>query len=180
MATKKSPSPLPSATIYGANISEFVAWDGQRYVLRPTRDSVLADDSLRLIGSVRELSRFTRRSPGYVFTPNPSEHVCSPRNTSEAQPGISVVAEDAGSDQPKKRRLTPSIDCPKAARRLERYLSEHGIGLNKFSLAIGTNEEDPLSLQKIGESASGYIRGHSQGNEDHQRRSIKFLIDKPL
>jgi hypothetical protein len=83
MARKKSPSPLPSATIYGANINEFVAWDGQRYVLRPTRDSILADDSLRLIGSVRELSRFIRRGPGYVFVPDPWEHVCSPRDTAD-------------------------------------------------------------------------------------------------
>ena len=68
---KKFPSPLPSATITGADINEFVAWDGEHYVLRPTKESVLADEGLKLIGSVRELSRIRRFSPGYVFVQNP-------------------------------------------------------------------------------------------------------------
>ena len=48
---------LPGATIYGVcpDSNEFVAWNGYSYELRPTKESVLADDSLRLIGSVREL-----------------------------------------------------------------------------------------------------------------------------
>ena len=70
---KKFPSPLPSATITGADINEFVAWDGEQYVLRPTKESVLADEGLKLIGSVRELSRIRRFSPGYVFVQNPSQ-----------------------------------------------------------------------------------------------------------
>jgi hypothetical protein len=74
---KKFPSPLPSATIVGANINEFVAWDGEQYVLRPTKESVLADEGLKLIGSVRELSRVRRFSAGYVFVQNPSQE--SPR-----------------------------------------------------------------------------------------------------
>jgi hypothetical protein len=86
VSKKKATSPLPSATIYGANINEFVAWDGQRYVLRQTRDSVLADDSLRLIGSVRELSRWMGRGPAYVFVPDPWEHACSPRDASGLEP----------------------------------------------------------------------------------------------
>jgi hypothetical protein len=40
-------------TIIGADIDEFVAWDGGQYVLRPTKESVLADEGLKLIGSVR-------------------------------------------------------------------------------------------------------------------------------
>jgi len=74
-AKRKFPSPLPSATIIGAHISEFVAWDGEceQYVLRPTKESVLADEGLKLIGSVRELSVVRRFSPGYVFVENPCQ-----------------------------------------------------------------------------------------------------------
>jgi hypothetical protein len=47
---KKLPPPLPCTTITGADINEFVAWDGEQYVLRPTKESVLADEGLKLIG----------------------------------------------------------------------------------------------------------------------------------
>jgi hypothetical protein len=50
---------LPGATIIGLSerdLNKYVAWDGEKYVLRPSRDNVLADDSLIPIGSVRELS----------------------------------------------------------------------------------------------------------------------------
>jgi hypothetical protein len=70
--------PLPSAKILGANINDWVAWDGERYVLRPTKDSVLADEGLRLIGSARELSRPQPMSPGYV-------HVCFSQGIDEPQ-----------------------------------------------------------------------------------------------
>jgi DNA-binding XRE family transcriptional regulator len=72
IADRQTYGPLPSATIIGAHISEFVAWDGQQYVLRPTKASVLADESLRLIGSVRKLSKIQRLVPGYVFVENPN------------------------------------------------------------------------------------------------------------
>jgi hypothetical protein len=56
---------LPGATIYGVrpDSNEYVAWDGEQYVLRPSRDNVLADDSLMPIGSVREL-RVDHPHPG--------------------------------------------------------------------------------------------------------------------
>lgn len=89
--TKKK-SALPSATIVGANINEFVAWDGEQYVLRPTRDSVLVDGRLKLIGSVRELSRVRRFGPGYVFCENPSHEEpcaeCAESKTSPDHDGI--------------------------------------------------------------------------------------------
>jgi hypothetical protein len=49
--------PLPGATIYGVrpDSNEYVAWDGEKYVLCQTKERVLADDSLMLIGSVQEL-----------------------------------------------------------------------------------------------------------------------------
>ena len=130
--------PLPSATIIGASIDDWVAWDGEQYVLRPTRDSVLADDSLRLIGSARELSRPQPLSPGYV-------HVCFPQDMVGPTPESSTETKQA-----QKRRLTPSIDCPKAARRMEKHLSDKGIGLNKFALAVGTNEKTLYRFRKSG------------------------------
>jgi hypothetical protein len=86
MTKKTFPSPLPSATIIGANINEFVAWDGEGYVLRPTKESVLADEGLKLIGSVRELSRIQRFSPGYVFVQNPSQEALCPDCTLQDPP----------------------------------------------------------------------------------------------
>jgi HTH-like domain len=78
MPKNKFPRPLPSATTIGAHINEFVAWDGETYVLRPTKESVLADEGLKLIGSVRELSRIRRFSPGYVFVQDPSQEALCP------------------------------------------------------------------------------------------------------
>jgi hypothetical protein len=49
---------LPGATFFGLSdrdLNKYVAWDGKQYVLCPSRDNVLADDSLIPIGSVREL-----------------------------------------------------------------------------------------------------------------------------
>jgi len=56
---------LPGATIYGVrpNSTEYVAWDGKEYVLRPSKENVLADDSLMPIGSVQEL-RVEHPHPG--------------------------------------------------------------------------------------------------------------------
>lgn len=58
-ATRKAQArePLPGATIYGVrpDSNEYVAWDGEKYVLCQTKERVLADDSLMLIGSVQEL-----------------------------------------------------------------------------------------------------------------------------
>jgi hypothetical protein len=86
MTKKKFSSPLPCATIIGADIDEFVAWDGEQYVMRPTKDSVLADEGLKLIGSVRELSRTRRFSPGYVFVQNPSQEAQCPDCTLQDPP----------------------------------------------------------------------------------------------
>jgi hypothetical protein len=49
---------LPGATIYGVrpDSNEYVAWDGEQYVLYQIKERVLADDSLIPIGSVQELS----------------------------------------------------------------------------------------------------------------------------
>src|ERR1035437_1582796 len=57
--------PLPGATIYGVlpDSNEYVAWDGEQYVLCQTKDRVLADGSLMLIGSVQEL-RVDHSHPG--------------------------------------------------------------------------------------------------------------------
>lgn len=48
---------LPGATIYGVlpDSTEYVAWDGKQYVLCQTKERVLADATLLLIGSVQEL-----------------------------------------------------------------------------------------------------------------------------
>jgi hypothetical protein len=56
---------LPGAIIYGVrpDSNEYVAWDGEQYVLCQTKDRVLADDSLMLIGSVQEL-RVDHPHPG--------------------------------------------------------------------------------------------------------------------
>jgi len=59
-------------------------------------------------------------------------------------------AQETPNDTRKKRRLTPSIDCPKAARRLEKHLSDKGIGLNKFAVAVGTNEKTLYRFRKSG------------------------------
>jgi len=93
MTKTRFPSPLPSATIIGADINEFVAWDGEGYVLRPTKESVLADEGLKLIGSVRELSRIQRFSPGYVFVQNPSQEVPGPNYTLQHPPSPQPPAQ---------------------------------------------------------------------------------------
>jgi hypothetical protein len=56
---------LPGATIYGVrpDSNEYVAWDGEQYVLCQTKERVLADDSLMLIGCVQEL-RVDHPHPG--------------------------------------------------------------------------------------------------------------------
>jgi hypothetical protein len=49
---------LPGGTIFGLSdrdLNKYVAWDGKSYIVCPSRDNVLADDSLIPIGSVREL-----------------------------------------------------------------------------------------------------------------------------
>jgi hypothetical protein len=101
---KKSPSPLPSATIIGADINEFVAWDGEQYVLRPTKESILADESLKLIGSVRELSRVRRFGPGYVFVQNPTQESpcpdCMLQDPLPQQPPTRPGSLSAGADEP--------------------------------------------------------------------------------
>ena len=58
---------LPGATIYGVrpDSNEYVAWDGEQYVLYQTKERVLADDSLIPIGSVQEL-RVDHPHPGPV------------------------------------------------------------------------------------------------------------------
>lgn len=79
---------LPGATIYGVrpDSNQYVAWDGEQYVLRPTRDAVLADKSLMPIGSVREL-QVDNPHPGRmaaveVVIPAPQEHKAEPQSTS--------------------------------------------------------------------------------------------------
>jgi hypothetical protein len=56
----------------------------------PTKESVLADEGLKLIGSVRELSRVRRFSPGYVFVQNPSQDAqcpdCALQDPTQQQP----------------------------------------------------------------------------------------------
>jgi hypothetical protein len=75
---------LPGATILGGDINDYVAWDGEHYVLRQTKDSILSDKSLRLIGSVKELSRNSQMGPGRV-TVIPSEpHKCDPSSKDRA------------------------------------------------------------------------------------------------
>jgi hypothetical protein len=79
---------LPGETIYGVRpgSNQYVAWDGEQYVLRPTRDAVLADKSLMPIGSVREL-RVDHPHPGRmaaveVVIPAPQGHKAEPQSTS--------------------------------------------------------------------------------------------------
>jgi hypothetical protein len=102
MAEKKSRKSLPSATIVGAHIEDFVAWNGESYELRPTKESVMADPSLKFIGSVRELSQAhcNRMMPGYVFVRNPIEDTLCPncrkeRNDTKVlqEPGSGKSAE---------------------------------------------------------------------------------------
>ena len=58
---------LPGATIYGVcpDSTEYVAWDGEQYAVYQTKERVLADDSLILIGSVQDL-RVDRPHPGRI------------------------------------------------------------------------------------------------------------------
>jgi hypothetical protein len=79
---------LPGATIYGVrpDSNEYVAWDGVQYVLRPTRDAVLADTSLMPIGSVEYL-RVSHPHPGRigaieVVIPAPQKQKDKPQSTS--------------------------------------------------------------------------------------------------
>ncbi len=60
-------APLPGATIHGAGIDDWIAWNGESYVIRQTRESIEADKGLRLIGSARALSSGPKRyGPGLV------------------------------------------------------------------------------------------------------------------
>ena len=55
--TEAIPTLLPRGTIMGARIDDWIAWDGKKYVTRRSRESIVEDDRLALIGSVKEFSR---------------------------------------------------------------------------------------------------------------------------
>jgi hypothetical protein len=84
---------LPPATITGVSPnSKYVAWDGNVYVFRPTLESVLADDSLMLIGRVNELtadgdSALTMGKDRVAKTATPHQ-----KGTSKGRPRSTIVA----------------------------------------------------------------------------------------
>jgi hypothetical protein len=96
--------PLPGAIIYGVrpDSNAYVAWDGEQYVLRPSRDNVLADDSLMPIGSVQEL-RVDHPHPGpmgqvEVVIPTPqltNENQNTSRSGADPQVGLVSIRSSA-------------------------------------------------------------------------------------
>jgi hypothetical protein len=96
-AARESPrnTDLPGGTIIasGPNMNDWVAWDGETYVLRQTRDSVLSDSSLRLIGSVRELRvNYPTLGAGRVEVVIPSSSICPVCSDQQTQSAPRVVA----------------------------------------------------------------------------------------
>ncbi len=78
---------LPGGTIYGVgpDSNEYVAWDGEQYMVYQTKERVFADDSLIPIGSVQEL-RVDHPHPGpmgqvEVVIPKPKEQKDKPQST---------------------------------------------------------------------------------------------------
>ncbi len=88
---------LPGATIYGvrSGSDEYVAWDGEQYVLYQTKGRVLADDTLIPIGSVEEL-RVDHPHPGpvdrvEVAIPRPQLTNGRRDHGPEAKPGLPPI-----------------------------------------------------------------------------------------
>jgi hypothetical protein len=61
---------LPSATILNVSSrDEYVAWDGEEYLLRCTLESILETDNLQLIGKVNDLRHQSSRRPADAHSP---------------------------------------------------------------------------------------------------------------
>jgi hypothetical protein len=143
---------LPSAVVNGADINEFVAWDGNTYVLRPTKESVLADERLKLIGSVRELSRVRRLEPGFVIF----ENLRNEELPSEFQDKSEQSAEREGQSREANRKNVQSG----FARKIDELRRECGWSLNDLENATGLDKK--------------LISGHVSGKGMHPRTLKKY------
>jgi hypothetical protein len=79
-------------------------------------------------------------------------HFRQPDGTSVIKPTIHAEARigpATTSDAPKKR-LKSTIHSPVAARKMEAYLEEHGIGLTEFATKIGTTDRTLRSFRTTG------------------------------
>ena len=105
--------PLPGATIYGADINDWVGWNGEAYVLRQTKEMILADENLKLIGSVKELSGSRRFGPGMVtvVTTQPQQDAAKessplPIENAEVQRRAQLLAEyKSATGNPSNKRI---------------------------------------------------------------------------
>jgi hypothetical protein len=123
---------LPSGSILNASPRDkFVAWNGITYELHNSAERILCDDSLLLIGQVKE---FPDETDSATFS-------------KKEEPTHEAVA----STPPGARvRISPSIHCPSAARKLEAYLGAKGIGLTDFATTADTTDRTLRSFRRTG------------------------------
>lgn len=136
---------LPSQTIMGASprSGKYVAWDGERYVFRPTLESISTDEDLMLIGRVKRLKK--KRA---IIGKNPDigPSVIEKPNT-EAK-----VAE-------RPARFSPTISSPSAARKMEAYMNAKGLDQTEFSIQAKTTDKTIRKFRQTGKVKRSILVG---------------------
>lgn len=85
------------------------------------------------------------RSPLPASPPEPISEPTSPEEQPEG-----VTPEPSAAKEKPRKRLSATIHCPAAARKMETYLEVHGIGLTEFATKVGTTDRTLRSFRKTG------------------------------
>jgi hypothetical protein len=129
---------LPSATIKGVSPigGEYVAWDGERYVVRPTAESILADSRLMLVGPVKRVSNAVAK---------PAEHATA------AKPTVKVPTAP--------KRLSSLIHSPSAAQKMQDYMNRKGLNQTEFGIQAQTSDKTIRKFIKTGKVKRSILVG---------------------
>jgi hypothetical protein len=125
---------LPSAMIVNVpTFAKWVAWNGVKYSFHATKQAILAEESIMLIGRIEKEEN---KAPDVRASP-----AIPPSKSQDA------AAEKA---PPKYPRFPASIYSPSAARKMEAYMFAKGLDQTQFGIQANTTDKTIRKFRQTG------------------------------